>query len=443
MISDPHNTPVDLLIHAGWIIPVVPHDTVLRDCTLVIQDGKILALVPTAEAKRKYTARRVYQLDQHTLIPGLVNAHNHTAMSLLRGFADDYPLHTWLEQHIWPAEARWVTPDFVRDGVGLGVAEMIRSGTTTFSDMYFFPAETAKVAFDSGMRCQLSFPVMDFPTAWGQGPDDYIRQGLALRDAWQAHPTISFAFGPHAPYTLSDEPLQRIAILAEELQAPIHIHLHETAQEVADAVAATGERPIERLHRLGVLSPLTQCVHMTQVNDTDMQLLLQTGAHVIHCPESNLKLASGFCPVQALLENGINVALGTDGAASNNDQDLLGEMRTAALLAKGVSGNASAVNAHTALRMATLNGARALGLDHLIGSLEVGKQADIVAIALDQPEQLPLYNPVSALSYGNVSQQVSHVWVSGQALLEERRLTTVDVHSVSDKARYWQSRIES
>lgn len=434
---------VDLMIHARWIIPVVPENTVLSDCSLVIDNGLILAIHPTTEAKRLYSADHEHHLDEHIVTPGLVNTHNHAAMSLLRGFADDHPLQTWLEEHIWPTEAQWVTPEFVRDGTELSAAEMIRSGTTTFADMYFFPEETAKVALNSGMRCQLHFPILDFPTAWGQGPDDYIQKGLALSDAYRSHPTINVAFGPHAPYTVSDEPLQRIAPLAEEMQAPIQIHLHETATEVADAVASTGERPIERLNRLGLLSPLTQCVHMTQVTAEDIEVLKQTGANIIHCPESNLKLASGFCPVKSLLDNGINVALGTDGAASNNDQDLFGEMRTAALLAKGVSGDASAVDAHTALRMATLNGAKALGMDAEIGSLEVGKQADITAIAVNQLEQLPLYNPVSALSYNNISHQVSHVWVNGNPLMEDRRLTTLDEHRVREKAKYWQNRIES
>lgn len=434
---------VDLMIHARWIIPVVPENTVLSDCSLVIDNGQILAIHPTTEAKRLYAANKEHHLDEHIVTPGLVNAHNHAAMSLLRGFADDHPLQTWLEEHIWPTEAQWVTPEFVRDGTELSAAEMIRSGTTTFADMYFFPEETAKAALESGMRCQLHFPVLDFPTAWGQGPDDYIQKGLALSDAYRSHPTINVAFGPHAPYTVSDEPLQRIATIAEEMQAPIQIHLHETAAEVSDSLESTGERPIERLNRLGLLSPLTQCVHMTQVTTEDIELLKQAGANIIHCPESNLKLASGFCPVQSLLDNGINVALGTDGAASNNDQDLFGEMRTAALLAKGVSGDASAVNAHTALRMATLNGAKALGLDSEIGSLEVGKQADITAIAVNQLEQLPLYNPVSALSYNNISQQVSHVWVNGNPLMEDRRLTTLDEHRVREKAKYWQQRIES
>ncbi|NHO64485.1 TRZ/ATZ family hydrolase [Aestuariicella hydrocarbonica] len=441
MNQDSHTTPVDLMIHARWIIPVVPTNTVLRDCSLVIHNGKIVALSPSADAKRRYAAEREYQLDNHIITPGLVNAHNHAAMSLLRGFADDHPLQTWLGDHIWPAEAQWVTPEFVRDGSELSAAEMIRSGTTTFSDMYFFPEEVAKVALHSGMRCQLSFPVFDFPTAWGQGPDEYIQKGLALHDDYRSHPTVNIAFGPHAPYTVSDEPLQRIATLAAEMQSPIQIHLHETAAEVEDAVAASGERPIERLHRLGLLTPLTQCVHMTQVSAEDTELLKLSGAHVVHCPESNLKLASGFCPVKSLLDHDINVALGTDGAASNNDQDLFGEMRTAALLAKGVSGDAKAVDAHTALRMATLNGAKALGLESEIGSLEVGKQADITAVALNQLEQLPLYHPVSALSYSNISQQVSHVWVNGHTLLEDRRLTTLDENHIRHKIHLWQTRI--
>ncbi len=432
---------VDTLIHARWIIPVVPADTVLNDCSIAIADGQIVAILPTEQAKRRYSAGATQELNQHLVIPGLVNAHNHAAMTLLRGYADDTPLKQWLEQHIWPAEGQWVDADFVADGAKLSAAEMIRSGTTTFSDMYFFPEETAKVALESGLRCQLAFPILDFPTAWGQGPDDYIHKGLALHDDYRSHPNINVVFGPHAPYTVSDEPLQRIATLAEEMQCPVQIHLHETQQEVDDAVEQTGERPIQRLNRLGLLSPLTQCVHMTALSSDDIELLSQTGAHVIHCPESNLKLASGFCPVKDLQEAGVNVALGTDGAASNNDQDLLGEMKTAALLAKGVSGDASAVNAHEALRMATLNGAKALGLDATIGSLEVGKQADITAIALDQLEQSPLYNPVSALSYSNVSQQVSHVWCNGKLLMAERQLQTLDANSIQEAATQWQARI--
>ena len=434
---------VDLILHCQWIIPVVPQDAVLRDCALVIKDGKIKALLPQTEAEQRYVAKETRRLDHHIVIPGLINAHNHAAMALFRGIADDYPLQTWLEDHIWPAEAQWVSPEFVYDGAELAAAEMIRSGTTTFSDMYFFPEETAKVALKSGLRCQLAFPILDFPTVWGQGPDEYLHKGLALHDAFRSHPAINVTFGPHAPYTVSDEPLQRIATIAEEMQSPIQIHLHETAQEVTDAVANTGERPIQRLNRLGALSPLTQCVHMTELNDADIDLLVQTGAHVIHCPKSNLKLASGFCPVQQLIDRGVNVALGTDGAASNNDQDLLSEMNMAALLAKGVSGKATAVDAHTALRLATLNGAKALGLESEIGSLEVDKQADITAIRIDSLNNLPLHNPISLLCYNNISHQVSDVWVSGHSLLNDGQLVTLNESEIKAKATRWQQRISA
>lgn len=433
----------DLMIHCRWIIPVIPLNTVLSDCSLVIRDGRIIALLPQAEANHRYTAKTTQRLDQHIVIPGLINAHSHAAMSLFKGMADDYPLQTWLEEHIWPAENRWVNEKFVYDGAELAAAEMIRSGTTTFSDMYFFPEETAKIALKSGLRCQLAFPILDFPTVWGQGPDDYLHKGLALHDNFRSHPGINVTFGPHAPYTVSDGPLQRIATMAEEMQSPIQIHLHETQQEVSDALSATGERPLQRLNRLGVLSPLVQCVHMTEVNDEDIDLLVQTGAHVIHCPRSNLKLASGFCPTDKLLQRGVNVALGTDGSASNNDQDLLSEMNMAALLAKGISGNAAAVDAHTALRMATLNGAKAMGIDDLVGSLETGKMADITAIRVDELKNLPLHNPASLLVYSNISNQVSHVWVNGHLLLQDRQLTTLDENEIKYKASQWQERMSS
>jgi 5-methylthioadenosine/S-adenosylhomocysteine deaminase len=432
---------VDTLIHAGWIIPVIPENHVLRDCSLAIKDGKIVAIVPQAEANKRFSADDILNLQQHLIIPGLINAHGHAAMSLLRGFADDQPLQTWLKEHIWPAESQWVNEEFVKDGSELALAEMIRSGTTCFADMYFFPEASAKAAHEAGIRAQITFPIFDFPCAWGQGPDDYISKGLALHDDYRSNDLITIGFGPHAPYTVSDAPLQRIATIAEEMQAPIQIHLHETATEVEDAIAKDGKRPSQRLAELGLLSPLTQCVHMTQVNDEDIAILKASGAHIIHCPESNLKLASGFCPVDQLMQADINVAIGTDGAASNNDLDLLGELRTAALLAKGVSGNASALNAHQALRMATLNGAKAMGIDHITGSLEIGKAADIAAIAFDELEALPLYNPASQLIYSNHSHRATHSWVNGKCLLRDRELQTLSKHEIMTKAQRWQQKI--
>lgn len=433
---------VNLILKARWIAPVVPENRVFEHCALVIDKGVILALVPQEEADKRYNAQQEIYLGNHLLIPGLVNAHGHAAMSLLRGYADDLPLMQWLEDHIWPAEGQWVSEDMVRDGTELAMAEMIRSGTTCFSDMYFFPEQVAQAAQQAHMRAQVTFPLFDAPSAWGQGPEDYFRKGLALHDDFRASELVRIGFGPHAPYTLSDEPLARIATLAQELDAPIHIHLHETEQEVSDSVAQYGKRPVQRLADLGLLSPLTQCVHMTQVNDDDVTLIRDSGAHVVHCPESNLKLASGFCPVQRLLDQGINVALGTDGAASNNDLDLLGEMKTAALLAKAVAGQADALNAHSALRMATLNGAKALGLEEHIGSLEVGKSADITAIELSDLTSQPVYNPVSQLVYTHSGHKVSHVWVAGKALLLSRQLQTLNERELTGKARWWAKQIQ-
>ncbi len=431
------DTLIDTLVHPRWIIPVEPFDQVLEGHSLAIADGRIHAILPSAEA-RALPARQHIELPRHALLPGLVNAHGHAAMSLLRGYADDHPLHTWLNDHIWPAEGRWVNDRFVHDGAQLAVAEMLRSGTTTFSDMYFFPEETARVAATTGLRAQIAFPVFDFPSNWGSGPDEYIAKGLTLRDDYKHNPLVQVVFGPHAPYTVSDGPLQRIATLAAELDAGIHIHVHETQREVSDALAASGERPLARLHQLGLLSPRTQCVHAVALDASDIELLAENNCHVVHCPESNLKLASGFCPVQTLLDSGVNVAIGTDGAASNNDLDLFGELHTAALLAKAVAGDASALPAHAALRMATLSGARALGLDEEIGSLLPGKAADLIAVDLGELENQPSFEPVSQLVYTHVGSRVSHAWVAGRLLLEQRRLTTIDTESLRARVAHWQ-----
>jgi 5-methylthioadenosine/S-adenosylhomocysteine deaminase len=433
---------IDLLIFAKWILPIVPRGRVLDDCCVAVDKGLILGLHTRREAQELYQARETVELPNHALMPGLVNAHGHAAMSLLRGYADDLPLMTWLEGSIWPAENRWMSEEFVRDGTDLAVAEMLRSGTTCFSDMYYFPETTAAVAHRAGIRAQVNFPVLDFATAWGTGPDNYIHKGIELHDIYKSSQMISIGFGPHAPYTLSDEPLQRIGTLAEELQAPIQIHLHETAGEVADAVKTTGLRPVERLNQLGVLSPLTQCVHMTQLTESDMDTIAGTGASVIHCPISNLKLASGLCPVQQLLGRDITVALGSDGAASNNDLDLFNEMRTAALLGKLAAGDAAALDAHTALHMATLGGAQALGLDKEIGSLEAGKAADMIAVKLDQLESAPLYKLASQLVYTASGHKVTHSWVNGRALMRERQLLTLSQADILTRVQHWQNKLQ-
>ncbi|MCK5647964.1 MAG: TRZ/ATZ family hydrolase [Gammaproteobacteria bacterium] len=428
---------VDAIIHARWIIPVEPDDTVYENHSLVIQHGKILDILATERCHKKYHSQTEHHLDTHALIPGFVNTHTHAAMSLMRGMADDLPLMEWLSEHIWPTEGKCVNYQFVKDGTNLAVAEMLRGGTTTFNDMYFFPDAAAKSADEAGIRASLGLIMIDFPSAWGKNSDDYLHKGLQLHEQYRHHPLISTAFAPHAPYTVSDEPLGQVKTYAEKLDIPIHIHLHETQYEVTQAIANTGMRPIARLEKLGLLSPLLLTVHMTQLQDDEIDLLKRHGVHVVHCPESNLKLASGFCPVARLNTRKINIAIGTDGAASNNDLDMLSEMRSAALLAKAVAGDASVIPAHTALKMATLNGAKALGLDSVTGSLTRDKSADITAINLDRIETQPIYHPISQIVYSSSRDQVTDVWVQGKHLLNNRQLTTLDEQQIKQKASEW------
>ena len=436
-------TAVDTLIHSRWIAPVEPAATLLEYHSVAIHEGRILDILPTGQALTSYTASVEHSLDRHLLIPGLINAHTHAAMSLLRGLADDLPLNEWLNHHIWPAESRWVNEEFVHDGTQLAMAEMLRGGTTCFNDMYFFPETTARAAASCGMRASVGLIVLDFPTVWAHDADEYISRGLAVHDQYRSDPLITTLFAPHAPYTVSDQPLEHVRVLADELDIGIHMHVHETADEIDKAIELTGKRPLARLQDLGLISPAMVAVHMTQLSTAEISQYAAGGGHVVHCPESNLKLASGFCQAHALMTAGINVALGTDGAASNNDLDMLGEMRTAALLGKAVCGDASALPAYSVLKMATLNGAQALGIDRDTGSLLPGKWADITAVCLDSIETQPVYDPVSQLVYASGREQVTDVWVAGQHLLKERRLTTLDGNDILERTRDWRVRIST
>ena len=431
---------VDTLIVPGWLIPVVPEGQVWQGHALGITGERISGIWPP-DALGSVEAGEVIELPGHALLPGLINCHGHAAMSLLRGYADDLPLEPWLEQRIWPLESEFLSEEFVRDGVNLALLEMIRSGTTCYSDMYFFPNIAARCCLQAGMRCQLSFPILDFASAWASGAQDYIDRGLALHDDYRHSELLQVAFGPHAPYTVSRPTLEKIAILADELDLPVQIHLHETAREVAQAVAAGGSRPLSDLNQLGLLGPRTQCVHMTEVNPEDIALLATTGAHVVHCPDSNMKLASGVCPVVELQAAGVNVALGTDSAASNNDLSLLGEMRSAGLLAKLHNRDAAALPASRLLSMATIDGARALGQEERLGSLEVGKFADLIALDLFHPETQPLYHPISQLIYAGGANLVSHCWVAGRNLMSRRQVHTLNLEQISARAAAWQTRI--
>lgn len=433
---------IDLLIHARWILPMDDQQSVLEHHSLAIHHGRIVALLPTAEINQHFSADSEQQCEDHIVMPGLVNTHGHAAMSLLRGIADDLPLQTWLEKHIWPLEGRWVSEEFVYHGTQLAIAEMLRGGTSCYADMYFFPEASARAASEAGMRVQLASPIIDFPTPWAANAGEAISKTLALHDAWRSNPLVHTAFGPHAPYTVSDDPLRRIVPLAEELDIPIHMHVHETESEVQDSIRQYGVRPIKRLLDLGLFSPRLICVHATALDSEDIATIRDNGAHVVHCPQSNLKLASGFCQVETLRREGINVALGTDGAASNNDLDMFAELSTAAMLAKAVAGDAAALPAYNALQMATINGARAMGLDHLTGSLEPGKQADVIAINMKQISALPMYHPASHLAYSTRSDQVEHVWVNGKQLLTHGKLTTIDLTALIDTTRQWQTRLQ-
>ncbi len=433
---------VDTIISAKWVIPVEPDNRILEQHSIAIKAGEIVAILPTDKCTQQYQAKETVDCPDHALIPGLVNTHTHTAMSLFRGMSDDLPLMTWLNDHIWPAEMKWVSSEFVRDGAELAIAEMLQSGTTCFCDMYFFPEDVAVAARKAQIRAAIGLIVIDFPSAYAQDAQEYISKGLALHDELRNENLLSTIFAPHAPYTVADEALKRICTLAEELDMQIIMHVHETRHEVDDAVKATGVRPLARLQALDLLTPRLAAVHMTVLTDEEIDLAAATGVHVIHCPESNLKLASGFCQVEKLRAKKINVALGTDGAASNNDLDMLSEMRTAALLAKGVAGDATAMPAHEALRLATINGARALGLDHKIGSIEVGKDADLVAINLAKTATTPVYEPVSQIVYATSRDQVSHCWVAGKLLLDNGKLTTLDEPDLCAKANKWRDVIK-
>ncbi|HCW91742.1 MAG TPA: TRZ/ATZ family hydrolase [Marinobacter sp.] len=431
----------DLRINPRWIIPVQPAGAVLEDHAVLIQGDRIAAVVSNQEADERYRAKETINLPDHVVLPGLINMHGHAAMSLFRGMADDLPLMTWLNDHIWPAEGQFVDAAFIATGTQLAMAEMLRTGTTTFSDMYFFPEIAAQVAHDAGMRAQICFPLLDFPTIWGSGPDEYFDKGRAIIEQWRDDSRIMPAIGPHAPYTVSNGPLATARTLADETGAKIQIHLHETAFEVTEALRQNNQRPVQRLASLGLLGPDTQCVHMTQIDESDIRALTRSGAHIVHCPESNLKLASGLCPVQQLTDAGINVTLGTDGAASNNDHDMFGEMNTAAMIGKVVADDAAAVSAHQTIAMATLNGARALGREDELGSLEAGKLADLIAVDLGDPFLQPVYDPASHLVYSNHGRQVTHSWIGGIPQVQNGQLTRIDVPDLMLRVREWSAKI--
>ena len=433
----------DLLIEAGYVVPIEPHAVVLEDHAVAVRGSEIVAVLPRAEAHARFSAARTVSRPDAALLPGLVNAHTHNPMTLLRGIADDLPLMVWLQQHIWPVETAVIGPEFVADGTALAIAEMLRGGTTCANENYFFADVQAAVYKQHGFRARVGTVIIDFPTAWAKTSDEYFERACEVHDQWRDDPLIGIAFAPHAPYTVNDANFERVRMLSDQLDVPVHLHTHETAQEIADSLKQYGQRPLARLDRLGLVNDRLIAVHMTQLTDAEIHLCAERGVSVVHCPESNLKLASGFCPACALQRAGVNLAIGTDGCASNNDLDMFSENRTAAILAKAVANDATALDAATTLRAATLGGARALGFGEKIGSIEVGKQADLICVDLSALETQPLHNVLSQLVYATGRQQVSDVWIAGQRKLEQRVLVDMDVDALVANARQWRERIRS
>lgn len=434
---------VDLLLFPRWLIAVEPDCTPLAYHAVAIRAGRIVAVLPASQARERFAAASTIDLADEILLPGLVNAHTHAAMNLLRGVGDDLPLMRWLNEVIWPAETRFASDAFVRDGSLLAAAEMLCGGITTCNDMYFFP-DAAAQAFDRvGMRAVLGVVVIEFPSPYASEAGDYLKRGLATRDAWKGHPRLGFALAPHAPYTVSDESFRRIQDLSDELDLTVHVHLHETTQEIDDSVSRFGDRPLARLAKLGLLSPNLLAVHAVQLAPAEISELARHGARVAHCPSSNMKLASGIAPIHALLDAGVAVGLGSDGAASNNRLDLFQEMRQSALLAKVATGDATAVTAAEALTMATIGGARAIGMADRIGSIVAGKCADLCAVSMQSPDLAPCFDPLSHLVYVAARENVSHVWVEGELLVRERELIKAPASELLAISRIWQNRLST
>lgn len=432
---------VDLIIEARWLCPVIPHNKLLEHQAVVIQSGKIIDICAMALASEQYHANQTVQLTEHVLIPGLINLHTHAAMNLMRGIADDVALMPWLQQYIWPAEQKHVSENYVRDGTLLACAEMLSGGVTTFNDMYFYPQAAALAVSQAGMRANLGLVVLEFPSAYASDADDYLQKGFIAHDSWRNNPLIGSCIAPHAPYTVSNKTFESIVTYAEQLGLGIHTHLHETQDEITQSEAQFGMRPMQRMAKLGLLGPNFVAAHGVHLLNHEIDMLAEYGCHIAHCPTSNLKLASGIAPVAQLLAQGVNVGLGTDGAASNNRLDMFAEMRLSALLAKGTSGDATVLPAHQALEMATINAAKAMGMDDKIGSIEVGKLADLTAVKLSDLNTSPCYDPISHLVYACGREHVTHTWVAGELRYNNGMFANIEPNELKEIINIWQPKL--
>ncbi len=434
---------VNSIISASWIYTADKINTLLEDHSIVILEDEIFDILPTKSVFDKYEADDVFALSDHIIIPGLINNHTHAAMSLLKGYANDLPLKSWLEDHIWPAEKQHVSEAFVKDGSRIAIAEMIKTGTTTFNDMYFYPNETAEAAVEMGMRANIGLVVMEFPTNYASDPEDYLKKGLDFRDQWRDEDLISTSLAPHAPYTISDKTLSLVGTYAEQLNLPIHTHLHETMEEIKNSISQFKVSPIQRFGALGLLGPNLVAAHCTHVGEQDLNLLNQNNVNVVHNPSSNLILGSGIADISKMLDLGMNVSIGTDSSASNNRLDMFEELRMAVLLGKGINHKPEILDSNVAFKMATYNAAKSMNKGELIGSIELKKKADIVAINLDSIFTQPVYNPLSSLLYNGNQGGVDYVWINGTLKLNAGQLENIDLDKLTNIAKSWKTKIKT
>lgn len=435
------------LLTPQWLLCLNHSTEVLENHAVLIHGSLIKAIGTKEELLKQFPDAERIDLPGQVLMPGLINCHTHAAMNLLRGAADDMALHDWLQNRIWPLEGALADAEFVYDGTVLAAAEMLQGGTTTFNDMYFYPDQVAQAALDLGSRVFAGITVIEFPTRYAAEAKQYIELGIAARDKFKGEATVHWALAPHAPYTVSDETFRHMAMLAEELDLPIHCHLHETASEVIDATSRDGERPFARFDRLGLINERFMAVHGVYLSEEELKLMAEKGATLVHCPASNLKLASGIAPVAAALKAGVNVVVGTDGGASNNKLDMWEEGRLASLLCKGASGDATIFNAGELLKSLTCNAAKALGAEHLIGRIAPGLRADLITVAVGEAaHQLPNHNLISKLAYSGASRDVKHVWVAGVQVVQSQQLVGKRAQLVGEimrkTQRVWQTRVE-
>ncbi len=441
-MTNPNKKNASIIISASWIFTSNSEGQLLSDYSIVIENDKIIDLVPQDKVFDEYEANDTYQLTDHILIPGLINTHTHAAMSLFKGFADDLSLQDWLNDYIWPAEKEFINSSFVKDGSILALSEMIKSGVTTFNDMYFFPDATAEAVKELGVRSNIGLVVLDFPTNYATDPEDYLLKGFEFRDKWRNEELITTSIAPHAPYSVSDEAFTLINTYSEELSINIHTHLHETQWEIEDSIEKYGITPVQRLNNLGIIGPSLMAVHCVHLNDQDMATLAKNKVSIVHNPSSNMKLGSGIADIAKMLKQNLNISLGTDSSASNNRLDIMEEMRLAALLIKGSTKSPESFSANEAIKMATINGAKALGLESIIGSIEKNKKADLVAIDLNSIENQPIYNPLTTLVYSSSRSDVSYVWIDGEIKLKDKKLVKIDEERIIQLAKKWQRKLK-